>query len=72
MRNYDRVHPRKPEGIDERKASIVGGCKRPAEGKSPEAAADHARDSERHKSDPARTGVLFRAERKSVIKPLTL
>lgn len=66
MRNYDRVHPRKPEGIDERKAYIVGG------GKSPEAAADHARDSERHKSDPARTGVLFRAERKSVIKPLTL
>ena len=53
MRNYDRVHPRKPEGIDERKAYIVGGCKRPAEGKSPEAAADHARDSERHKSDPA-------------------
>ena len=72
MRNYDRVHPRKPEGIDERKAYIVGGCKRPAEGKSPEAAADHARDSERHKSDPARAGVLFRAERKSVIKPLTL
>ncbi len=25
MRNYDRVHPRKPEGIDERKAYIVGG-----------------------------------------------
>ena len=25
MRNYDRVHPRKPEGIEERKAYIVGG-----------------------------------------------
>ncbi len=25
MRNYDRVHPRKPEGIDRRKAYIVGG-----------------------------------------------
>lgn len=25
MRNYDRVHSRKPEGIDERKAYIVGG-----------------------------------------------
>ena len=24
MRNYDRVHPRKPEGIEERKAYIVG------------------------------------------------
>ena len=25
MRNYDRVHPRKPEGIEKRKAYIVGG-----------------------------------------------
>ena len=25
MRNYDRVHPRKTEGIEERKAYIVGG-----------------------------------------------
>ena len=25
MRNYDRVHPRKPAGIEERKAYIVGG-----------------------------------------------
>ncbi|MGN1024946.1 MAG: oleate hydratase [Faecousia sp.] len=25
MRNYDRVHPRKPEGIENRKAYIVGG-----------------------------------------------
>lgn len=25
MRNYDRVHPRKPEGIDQRHAYIVGG-----------------------------------------------
>lgn len=25
MRNYDRVHPRKPEGIDSKKAYIVGG-----------------------------------------------
>lgn len=25
MRNYDRVHPRKPEAIEERKAYIVGG-----------------------------------------------
>ena len=25
MRNYDRVHPRKPEGIESRKAYIVGG-----------------------------------------------
>lgn len=25
MRNYDRVHPRKPEGIEEKKAYIVGG-----------------------------------------------
>ncbi len=25
MRNYDRVHPRKPEGIEERKAYIIGG-----------------------------------------------
>lgn len=25
MRNYDRVHPRKPEGIENRKAHIVGG-----------------------------------------------
>lgn len=25
MRNYDRVNPRKPEGIDERKAYIIGG-----------------------------------------------
>lgn len=25
MRNYDRVTPRKPEGIDERKAYIIGG-----------------------------------------------
>ena len=25
MRNYDRVHPRKSEGIEERKAYIVGG-----------------------------------------------
>ena len=25
MRNYDRVHPRKPDGIEERKAYIVGG-----------------------------------------------
>ncbi len=25
MRNYDRVHPRKPEGIDEKHAYIIGG-----------------------------------------------
>lgn len=25
MKNYDRVHPRKPEGIEERRAYIVGG-----------------------------------------------
>lgn len=25
MRNYNRVHPRKPEGIENRKAYIVGG-----------------------------------------------
>ena len=39
---------------------------RSAEGQSPEAPADHARDRECHESDPARAGVLFRAEGKSI------
>ena len=57
---YGQCGPQDPAGQGQDRGQRL------AEGQSPEAAPDHARDRGGHQSDPACTGVLFRAEGKPV------